>query len=174
MNTIFHRIKQFIRATRASVAPRELAALAEYLDPAQRALFAQMVVSDQRHSLDLFYILRGQGETDDALLQAALLHDAGKSQTRIHLWQRAVFVLMGKLSRRLRERFCASPCRNWRYAFFVLAHHTDLGAEMAQRAGCSDEVVALIRNHQRSITAQLSLPMPSQRKLRVLQAADNE
>lgn len=174
MSTVLHRIKQFVRAWRARVEPRELKLLSEYLDSAQRALFVKMAVSDQRHSLDLFYALRARGETDEALLQVALLHDVGKSQARIQLWQRVAYVLMGRLARRWRERFCASPARDWRYPFFVLAHHTELGAELAARAGCSEEVVALIRNHQRPITAQLALPILAQRKLRVLQAADNE
>jgi hypothetical protein len=102
------------------------------------------------------------------------LHDVGKGQARIRLWQRVTYVLMGKASRRWRESFCASARRDWRYAFHVLAHHTELGAELAVRAGCSGEVVALIRNHQRPLTSQGLLPMPAQRKLRVLQAADNE
>jgi hypothetical protein len=174
VSTLVHRLKQFTRALNASVETRELTELGEYLDAAQRDLFRRMSVGDQRHSLDMFYTLRERGETDDALLQAALLHDVGKSLARIRLWQRVAYVLMGRMSLRRREWFCLSAKRDWRYAFYVLAHHTELGAELALGVACNDEVVSLIRNHQRRTVAQIPLPAPAQRKLRALQAADED
>jgi hypothetical protein len=172
MTTALHRVKQFWRAYRAEVEQRELTGLSEYLDPAQRALFARMSVGDQRHCLDLFYALRERVGIDEPLLHAALLHDAGKSAARIHIWQRVAYVLLGKLSQRLRAKLCASPERGWRHPFYVLAHHTDLGADLAAQAGCSDEVVALIRCHQRPVNPVL--PMLAQSRLLALQAADDD
>ena len=174
LSSLINRVRQFARALHATVEARELNELPEYLDAAQRDLFRRMSAGDQRHSLDLFHILRERGETDDALLQAALLHDVGKSLAPIRLWQRVVFVLLGRVSSAWRDRFCGDAKRDWRFAFHVLAHHTELGAELARAAACTDEVVALIRNHQRRATAQLPLPAPAQRKLRALQAADED
>jgi putative nucleotidyltransferase with HDIG domain len=172
MKAMAHRFQQFFRALRATVSPAERLLLREYLSREQRALFTRMTLSDQRHCLDLFYTLRDKGESDEALLQAALLHDVGKSEARIYLWQRVTYVLMGKVSKRWRNRFCDRSDRDWRYAFFVLAHHTEIGAALANRAGCADEVVELIRAHQSPITPKI--PSAARRKLRALQAADNQ
>jgi putative nucleotidyltransferase with HDIG domain len=171
LNTVIHRIKQFWRAMHADVQPQEIAELAEYLNQAQRMLFLRMAVSDQRHSLDLFYDLRACKPGDEALLQAALLHDIGKSLARIHLWHRVAFVLLGGLPY-LRARLCAGPRRDWRQPFFVLANHTELGAELARRAGSSEDVVALIRVHQQPVSALI--PPVDQQRLRALQAADDD
>ena len=172
MKNVFHRVKQFWRSLNAGVGAHERRLLSEYLDPPARALFERMSLNDQRHSLDLLYLLRERGETDESLLQAALLHDVGKAQAQIRLWQRVAYVLMGKLPGRMRARFCASSRRDWRYPFFVLAHHTELGAELARRAGCSAEVVALIRDHQRPIPPQIATS--SRRRLSALQSADED
>jgi hypothetical protein len=172
MITAVRRVKQFWRACRATVEPREMNGLSEYLDPAQRALFARMAVSDQRHCLDLFYSLRGRMGADGPLLQAALLHDAGKSAAPIHLWHRVAYVLLGKFSQRARAKLCARGDRRWRVPFFVLAHHTDVGADLALKAGCSGEVVALIRSHQRPVNPVM--PLPEQSRMLALQAADDD
>ena len=172
MTARVRRVKQFWRACRAAVEPREMYGLSEYLDPSQRALFARMTVSDQRHCLDMFYSLRERLGADGPLLQAALLHDSGKSAAPVRLWHRVVYVLLGRLSEPARSKLCAHGGRGWRAPFFVLAHHTDLGADLALKAGCSAEVVALIRSHQRPISPVM--PLPSHRRLLALQSADDD
>ena len=172
MTAAVRRVKQFWRACRATVEPREMNGLSEYLDPAQRALFARMAVSDQRHCFDLFYSLRERMGTDGPLLQAALLHDVGKSAAPVRLWHRVAYVVLGKLSGRARAKLCARRGTGWRVPFFVLAHHTDLGADLALKAGCSGEVVALIRSHQRPVNPVM--PLPAQSRLLALQAADDD
>ena len=172
MTALVRRVKQFLRAYRATIEPREMIGLSEYLDPAQRALFSRMAVSDQRHCLDLFYSLREQLGADGPLLQAALLHDVGKSAAPIRLWHRVAYVLLGKLSERARANLCARGGRGWRIPFFVLAHHTGLGADLALKSGCSGEVVALIRSHQRPVSPLMQLP--AQSRMLALQAADDD
>ena len=62
----------------ARVAPDERAGLADWITPAQLALFDPMHVADRRHGLDVVATLRAEGVTDPEVLLAGLLHDAGK------------------------------------------------------------------------------------------------
>ncbi|MBI1801478.1 MAG: hypothetical protein HYR71_07610 [Chloroflexi bacterium] len=172
MTKTLRRLQQFAQALQAEVQSAERLILSEYLDAAQRALFERMAVSDQRHSLDLLYALRDAGESDESVLQAALLHDLGKADAPLRLLHRVIHVVAGKALPGAWAAFCASPRRDWRHPFYVLACHAELGAQKASQAGCSAEVVALIRHHQHPITAQV--PPSLQRKLRVLQTADGE
>ncbi len=143
-----YRFKQFWNAVTARVRREELAILDRYLAPPQRELFRRLDVADQRHSLDVFYTLRSRGYSDRELLQAALLHDIGKSGVKIRLWQRVALVLIRWLRPGWLEPLAWGDPYSWRYPFYVQLKHSETGAEMAARVGASPGVVALIRDHQ--------------------------
>ena len=48
----------------------------------------------------------------------------------------------------LLDRLASEEPPSWRYPFFVHQQHPELGAELAQAAGCSPTTVELIRRHQ--------------------------
>jgi len=156
-----YRVSQFFRALTAWVPKRELSLLSEYLTPPQAELFLQMPRCDQRHGLDVFHALRRKQHHDRDLLTVALLHDVGKSDGRLRLWHRVLIVLIEALWPQLLGRLASPPelggtegglaadePRSWRYPFFVHQQHPELGAELAQAAGCSPITVELIRRHQ--------------------------
>jgi hypothetical protein len=151
-----YRVRQFCRALVAGVPKREFGQLSEYLTPPQVELFQRMPRSDQRHGLDVFHALGSKRHYDHDLLAAALLHDVGKSGGvlsrskggRLRLWHRVLIVLLEALSPRLVARLASDEPCSWRYPFFIHHHHPELGAQLAQAAGCSPTTVELIRRHQ--------------------------
>jgi hypothetical protein len=160
-----YRVWQFLTALTAQVSDEELSQIAGVLTPASLALFRSMAPQDQRHGLDVWTTLQQAGHTNRNLLTAALLHDAGKSITRLYPWQRAIIVLLDRFAPRLSAHLSRSDglpdhvpsplegCspdwpRGWRRAFIANAHHAEIGARWAQEAGCAPQSVSLIRQHQ--------------------------
>jgi len=143
-----YRVSQFFRALAAWVPKQERGLLSEYLTPLQAELFLRMPRSDQRHGLDVFRALRRKQHDDRDLLVAALLHDVGKSGGRLRLWHRVLIVLIKALRPELLDQLASDEPHSWRYPFFVHQQHPELGAELAQVAGCSPTTVELIRRHQ--------------------------
>ena len=85
------KVRQFRSHLRAHVNPLERAALASWVEPRQLEVFDAMHVADRRHGLAVVATLRADGATDNELLLAGLLHDAGKGDTGI--WPRVAYSL---------------------------------------------------------------------------------
>jgi hypothetical protein len=158
-----HRTWQFLRATLGRVGPDEYALAASRLTAAQFALFQSMVRCDQRHCLDVFHTLYAAGHRDDALLQAALIHDVGKAAGRLTVWHRVAVVLMNAFAPRWLQRLGAQD-RGWRAPFAAHIRHAQQSARWATEAGCSPDVVRLIHGHHQ--------PNPNDRRLALLVWAD--
>jgi putative nucleotidyltransferase with HDIG domain len=131
--------------TRVSGEDRAIAG--QYLTPAQLVLFCAMPINDQRHALDVLHQLLVAGRREPELLQAALLHDVGKSRGRVGLITRVLIVLLRRIDGRLIEWLAAARGAAWRQSLYVHAHHARIGAELAEGVGSSPEVVRLIRQH---------------------------
>jgi hypothetical protein len=120
----------------------ERAALAEWLTPAQLALFDAMPVADRRHALDVVAALRASGVTDRDVHLAALFHDAGKGRS-IRLWHRVAWSLgelLGPWVHGLAARLPGGGD-----AMARLRDHAERSAELAAAVGCPPRAVALIR-----------------------------
>lgn len=138
------KVRQFRSHVRARVAPDERSALATWVSPPQLALFDSMHVADRRHGLDVVATLRDQAVTDDEVLLAGLLHDAGKGSTGV--WPRVAFSL-GQ----------AYGAWVWRVAAILpgmsagierLRAHAEISALLAEAAGATPRTVELIRHQE--------------------------
>ncbi len=166
-----YRVRQFVEALLARVSADELQQADAVLPPGARRLFRQMAVPDQRHALNVMRTLRRQGYAQPELLAAALLHDAGKSATRIQPWHRAIIVLSKHWAPGLLAWLSKGEPQGWRKPFVIQKLHPEIGAQWAARAGCEPSTVELIRRHQES-----RAPAPLDREgelLAALQHADN-
>ena len=135
------RYRQFRAHLRARVAPEERAALATWINPAQLALFDSMHVADRRHGLDVVASIRSEGVTEQDVLLAGLLHDAGKGDTGV--WPRVAHALASRYG-----QWFATVARRMPGlgpALERLRTHAATSAELAAAAGCTARTVELIR-----------------------------
>ena len=161
MPRVLHRMRQFFGAVRPSLGAGRRDAAYAWLTPAERALFDSMTLRDQEHGVIVFERVRRQAGDDPALLTAALLHDCGKGD--VALWHRVLYVLLRAAAPGQLRRL-ATHAPGWRGAVWRLAHHPELGADAATRAGSAADVVRMIREQD--------APRPDVR-LAILQAADD-
>ena len=151
-----HLVRRFFVTLLARVDPVNLPALDVVLSPAERRLFLTMTEPDQQHSLHLYARLRRDGYTDRDLLGAALLHDVGKGSGRLPILYRVAYTLSAMISQNLTRWLGRPDPSAWRRPFFLAAHHPEIGAAAAARAGSSPRLVALIADHSRPGADELS------------------
>ncbi len=136
------KARQLGRHLVARVHAVERAALAEWLTPAQLALFDGMPVVDRRHGLDVAGALRRGGVTDPEVLLAGLFHDAGKGRS-VRLWHRVAWSLgelLGPWVHALAARLPGGSD-----AMDRLRDHDARSAELARAVGCTERTASLIR-----------------------------
>jgi predicted HD phosphohydrolase len=118
------------------------------LGPELIRLFQAMQPSEQAHSLGIYHQLIDQGDSDNDLLAAALLHDAGKSLYPLSLWERVLIVLGKALLPNQAKEWGQSRPSGWRRPFVVAEEHARWGAELASQYGASQRTAWFIRCHQ--------------------------
>jgi len=168
---IAYRVKQFASALVGSFQPVDVNVLQRYLPSAEAELFLRQDAALQQHSLRVLRILESQGCRDVVLLEAALLHDVGKSGGRIRLWHRVAKVLLDAVSSALSERLGSDDADSWRHPFYVQAYHPALGAEMIRAIGGDSAIAELIADHHTPVSETKRRGLDAER-LTLLQRAD--
>lgn len=145
----------------------------QVLNEAQMALFLRLQPSEQAHALRVLQTLQKQGETHPDLLTAALLHDIGKIQVPLRVWERVLIVLIKRLAPKMANTWGNSKPGGWKRAFVVARQHPAWGAALAAQAGTTEFAIRLIQNHQEHLSKGDFDPI-ERRLLTLLQEADNQ
>lgn len=136
-----YRIRQLRRTLRPRVAPSERDEAKRILGERLYPLFESMQTADQRHCLDVFERLTAEGCSDIEILQASLIHDAGKGRiagARFGVHHRVLFVAL----QRLPKAIDALARRN--RGIRSLQAHDARTVELAREYGAPDGVVLLL------------------------------
>lgn len=166
-----YRTAQFFRSFSARARLQDLARTWPFLTETQRALFLRLPPADQLHSLRVLDRLVESGERDPDLLAAALLHDVGKVQRPLRLWERVFIVLAQAIAPSWAASSADEDGPAWRSALAVSQLHAQWGAEMLTGTGASRQLTELVRRHQDQPTEAAT---DTDRLLHRLQQADNQ
>lgn len=176
---LIYRTRQFFQAISSHSSQVDLELIASILNPSQLALFQEMQTSEQLHSQRVFNELRMNGETNQDLLVAALLHDAGKTRAPLLLGERVLIVLVKSICPGCVMRWGHvpngqfTPTMGIRRPFVISVQHPGWGAELADQCGSSQLAVELIARHEEHLipSPQDGITLADQLLLK-LQAAD--
>ncbi len=169
---MWYRVWQFWQIVAARPFSEEACAeVSKILTELQLALFQQFDKNDQWHSYRVMKMLQAAGHDDPDLLVAALLHDVGKTQVKISVWQRSLIVVGVAFSSERVASWGAGEAVGWKRPFVVKAQHPAWSAEMAEAAGTSSRAVALIRRHQDVLDTAVT---EEDKLLQLLQWADDQ
>ncbi len=93
-----YRVGQFWRLWTIKDLPADARAeVTAVLTPSQWQLYNHFSPGDQWHSYQVWRTLQQAGHSQPDLQVAALLHDVGKTQVQLTLWERTLIVLAEKL-----------------------------------------------------------------------------
>ena len=165
-----YRVGQVFAVRRARTHPPDPEAVAAILPEPLHQIFRAMPPEDQSHGMAVLAALTADGETDAPLLQAALLHDAGKAEAGVGVLHRSARVLLASTWPALWRRLSAHPT-GWRRPFWAVAHHPERGAIWVSASGGSPPLADLVRRHEEDAPAEWS-GTPLQRWHAALARAD--
>ena len=146
-----HQVRQQLGFV-APLSADDHAEVARWLPASAIALFQEMSVADQQHSLRVCRGLQARGCEERDLLAAALLHDVGKGQKRVPFWTRPIVVIGKRCTPGLLSDLAIYPHEGmtgtgWRGALGYAWYHAEVAAELAAAAGLSEQAILYIRTH---------------------------
>jgi hypothetical protein len=171
MHSAQYRLWQFWRLVFNRISEGERAEVQGWLPPSLFEVFCKMNSAEQHHAYCVRQTLVSQGHTDPDLLAAALLHDVGKSQMPLAVWEKVLVVLGGRFARQTVVAWGNRPndVRWWTRAFVNAMQHPAWGGTLVAAAGAAPLTIELVRRHQDKVP----LTDPLAPLLSALQSADN-
>lgn len=131
-----HLVARFFDYLRSQpLSDHERARVAEWLEPAELALFFSQAHPDQAHGYHAASVVVGSTLSEPTLIRAALLHDIGKRHAGLGVVGRSVASILIRLHLPLTARMAS------------YRDHGPIGADELSRAGSPALVVDFARHH---------------------------
>lgn len=144
-----YRIKQFWQLANAKPLPDEVKGeIAVILTPAENELFYRYSYGDQWHTYNVLKTLESVGQTDPAMQTAALLHDIGKTDVKLTLWDRTLIVLASAFVPDKVDEWGDGSLDGWKRPFIVKKKHAEWSANLTRAIGTDPLAVKLMHHHQ--------------------------
>lgn len=146
---IIKRGKQFFRALFAKITLDDRQYISKHLDGAEQKLFFAMSTIDQYHSLKVAYtiekfVIEDKENIDRKfLIRCALLHDIGRVNGDLNIFQKVFVVLITKFA----PNFAEKLERRGNHAIYIYNHHAEIGARKLQKINLFREAKVIARHH---------------------------
>ncbi|MFL5760787.1 MAG: HD domain-containing protein [Thermomicrobiales bacterium] len=147
---IVYRFRQTLAALTARLDACCAELVDQHLTDEQAIAFRELSQHDQAHLCRVAQRLITEGDPNEDLIVAALLHDIGKVSTtgRVRLIDRIAKVLLARFAPRILARLTARPTHKWFEGLYLAVKHPAIGAERAAALGCSQRTCWLIAHHE--------------------------
>lgn len=125
----------------------------QWLSPVEAKVWEEMSGPDRRHGVTVARRVAAElGNADGAgvprnALAAALLHDAGKTESGLGVFGRSAATVLGLVNGRRRVADWSERRAGWLAAAGRYAAHDEIGARLLEEAGSDPLVVAWAREH---------------------------
>ncbi|MCD3300404.1 HDIG domain-containing protein [Clostridium botulinum D/C] len=141
----FYRIKQFYMAITATIMPNDEKLLEKYLNKQERDLFNKLSMNEKAHSVrvakDIIKVCMENKLNKEYFVKVALLHDIGKIQVNLNIFEKATLVILNKISKGKLKILSNIRKINIYY------NHGKIGAEILRKQGYDERFLYLVKNH---------------------------
>ncbi|SHE74079.1 HD domain-containing protein [Schwartzia succinivorans] len=165
------RLYQFYRAVTASLTEADRQYVEMYLPAEAQKLFWNMSTADQYHALHVAYtaleIAKSEECDSDLLRRSALLHDVGRVNGSMNVWEKSIAVIIAGCFPDFARRQ-AGKNNGWLSGLFhVYFFHPQIGEKMLREIGMDKEADMISRHHDRNLSERSI-------ELKILQLADSK
>lgn len=165
----FYRIKQFYWALESLIKKDDFIMLNRYLNESQLNLFMKMSKAERQHSIRvrqsaINYINDKNilGIDKDKMSKCALLHDIGKSQVKLNIFQKSIIIIINKITLGNFLKYNKVKRINNYY------NHPEIGAELLKNLNESDlDIIKCVEQHHREKNVEENI------YLQILMICDN-
>jgi len=141
----FYRVKQFFWSLNSKIEDNDIGYVKKNLNSEEYNLFSRLSRQEQKHSIrvsrDVELECAKTGFAPDEMVKVALLHDIGKITRKLGSIDKAILVILDKLSGGMIRNLKDFP------KIDVYFNHGNIGCEILRNVDLSERALYLIKNH---------------------------